>query len=461
MKSGFVGVGHNGFVMSQKCLCLVAFLLILSASVFGVNSEETYSVGLLDNCRNLYVYNGNANAYVYGSATDTLYSSRVLPDVTTKYVTVSGVIRSVCHDEASAYALVEQSRKNYCVVQMNMNSGNCNYYDIGTQKNIYNLTFAVSDDEIFIICTDSANSYVKSYNKSGDMLYNYGFNNENVEALFVNGSRAYAKLYGGDIYLIGGNSKSFCASVKSGEELSNAGVGYVFTSGKRLFNLSDNSSTYIADASLNQVVANGDVLYVDGDTVKNLSGGSKAQKSAELLLSAGDEVSAVTADFECVNFDIPTADKSPKVIAGKSSQVQTDNKKAQKIDNASDSGGNDYWIDNGIFCGVESQTTVAMLKNSFSQAVTVYDSNGNEVNSGKLKTGYVLRYSGDDYPIAVRGDVTGEGNVNTKDIKLLMDVLAGLKKLSNEFHTAADYNLDGNVDTRDLVLIAQKYEADK
>ncbi len=108
-----------------------------------------------------------------------------------------------------------------------------------------------------------------------------------------------------------------------------------------------------------------------------------------------------------------------------------------------------------------NQTTIAMLKKSMSDGVTVYDVDGDEVKSGRLKTGYLLRYSGGDYPIAVRGDVTGEGNVNTKDIKQLMDVLADLKKLSNEYYIAADYNFDGIVDTCDLVLIAQKYESEK
>lgn len=455
MKSGFVGVGHNGFVMTKKFLCFVILLMILTASVFGVGSEAAYSVALLENCKNLFAYSGQSNAYVFGYTTNTLYSARVLPDVSTKYVTVSGVIRSVCHDESSAYALVEQSRKSYCVVQMNMDSGNCNYYDLGTQKNIYNQTFAVSDNEIFIICTDSAYSYVKSYDKSGKMLFKYSFNSENVEALFVNGSKSYVKLYSGDIYSIGGNGKSFCTSVNSNDKISNAGEGYVFTSGKRLVNLNENTSSDISASNLNQVVQNGDALYVDGGLVKNLSGGSIAVKAVDFLLSVGDEAAVVTADFECVIFDIPQADKSPKVIVGESSRVQSDNK-AQIV-----SGENSYWIAEGVFCGVESQTTIAMLKKSMSDGVTVYDVDGDEVKSGRLKTGYLLRYSGGDYPIAVRGDVTGEGNVNTKDIKQLMDVLADLKKISNEYYIAADYNFDGTVDTCDLVLIAQKYESEK
>ena len=60
------------------------------------------------------------------------------------------------------------------------------------------------------------------------------------------------------------------------------------------------------------------------------------------------------------------------------------------------------------------------------------------------------------YTIAVCGDVTGEGNVNSKDVTLLQKHLCGNAKLSGAFLKAADFNLDGKVDNRDLVLISRQ-----
>ena len=52
--------------------------------------------------------------------------------------------------------------------------------------------------------------------------------------------------------------------------------------------------------------------------------------------------------------------------------------------------------------------------------------------------------------------MTGEGNVNSKDVTLLQKYLCDNAELDGAYLKAADFNLDGEADNRDLVLIQDK-----
>lgn len=112
----------------------------------------------------------------------------------------------------------------------------------------------------------------------------------------------------------------------------------------------------------------------------------------------------------------------------------------------------------GYITGVASQTTVTQFKENLAKQVTLYDKEGKEVTSGKIKTGYRAVVLGDIYQISVTGDVTGEGNVKSNDVSALMSHLTGEKTLEGVYLVSADYNMDGKVDNSDLVYIARYVE---
>ena len=115
----------------------------------------------------------------------------------------------------------------------------------------------------------------------------------------------------------------------------------------------------------------------------------------------------------------------------------------------------EYLFSDGIVYGIYSGETVSDFKNKTS-AENVYKADGTLAKSGKLKTGFTAVIDSKTYVIAVCGDVTGEGNVNSKDVTLLQKHLCDNAELDGAYLKAADFNLDGEADNRDLVLISRQ-----
>ncbi len=108
--------------------------------------------------------------------------------------------------------------------------------------------------------------------------------------------------------------------------------------------------------------------------------------------------------------------------------------------------------------GIPAGTNVT----TFRQAIS-YDGytltllkNGGVYRSGKVGTAMRAEFAGSDtytFELSVVGDLTGEGNVNTRDIYQLMDFLLSTVVFDGVYLTSADINADGRIDTLDLVLM--------
>ena len=427
-------------------LCIIS--IIFSLPILTVNGISTYNLSLLSNCKNIYTYSSDNSSYIFGYNSDTLYSAKVLPRYNIRYITVEGLIRSVCHNDTYAYALYEDSRinDNYYVVQMNMNNGNCTYFNMGKYSKLNYNYLAVADSEIFLINSDSHYSYVMGLDFNGAKLYEYCFSSV-VSNVFINNGKAYALLYSGEIYNIGKGSYCYVTTVNSEAKICNAGNDCIFTNNETLVSLKNNSQQKVYGANLNCVVNNNQIIYADGNKLRTADGKFyNTSYNIIALTSTGDNIALLLSDYTC------------KIIA--KSELNTSINRLNIDSNSSNS--SLYCLsDDEIIYAVESGTTVSQFKNNYSASASVYDSDGNLITSGKIKTGYSVIASDVRYYISVRGDVTGEGNVKSNDIALLMSVLVGETELGGAYYKSADYNYDGYVNNKDLVLIAQKYEQQK
>lgn len=112
------------------------------------------------------------------------------------------------------------------------------------------------------------------------------------------------------------------------------------------------------------------------------------------------------------------------------------------------------------FIYIPNGTTYAKLYKAFDvkkEDLIILRQNSTPFVSGKLGTGMTASYGNDKYTIIVLGDLTGEGNVNSKDMEALMKHLTGELILNKIALTAADINSDNFVNTKDLLALSRLY----
>lgn len=435
----------------------LSIFLVITSFVFifipEVSSKTEYNVAEMDNCKEFFTENNQSGSFLYGYNINTLYSVMVLPSNTSRYVSVNGKIRSVCQDGYFTCALYERSsvNGNYTVVRMNMKNGECNYYDFNGINSLVNKYFAVSNGRIYFMMANSVYCYVTSYLFDGTKQTEYKFDDD-VLKLFTNNSSVYAELYNGKIYRLNNKSSEYAVSVNSSYSFSNAGLDRIFSNIGSLISLQGKTTRFISNSKPNCVVSYGNsILYASGTVVYLQSNNNL--KSYDI----GNSIISVFC-FDG-NFAVLTSDYKLSVI--KEAEFESNNTNNDHTNNNQSKGGNSdntasYFVRNGIICGVESGTTVSKFKNVFSTSVSVYDSNGEKVTSGKMKSGYSSDCYGELYYISVTGDLTGEGNVKSNDVSALMSELVEKIDLNSVFRASADYNLDGAVDNKDLILISRK-----
>jgi len=88
---------------------------------------------------------------------------------------------------------------------------------------------------------------------------------------------------------------------------------------------------------------------------------------------------------------------------------------------------------------------------------------GESVTGGKLGTGMRLQLFSaeemlDEVTVIVKGDLNGNGAVNSADERCLYQHLTGEKLLTDNNYTAADLDENSAVNTRDLLLLKQLYQ---
>ncbi len=110
---------------------------------------------------------------------------------------------------------------------------------------------------------------------------------------------------------------------------------------------------------------------------------------------------------------------------------------------------------------VPKGTTVSKIKNAFASSGVskVTKADGNIIKNGKVGTGTRVHFeNGEFISLVILGELTGEGNINSRDTKALLNMLCGKETLTNSFYEAADINSDGEINTKDALEISRMYD---
>ena len=112
--------------------------------------------------------------------------------------------------------------------------------------------------------------------------------------------------------------------------------------------------------------------------------------------------------------------------------------------------------------GIPSPTTFAVFKKNMSYdgySVRLFR-DGRELSGGRVGTAMCAVFESDSdsltFELSVVGDITGEGNVNSRDLTELMEYLVGSLYFDGVYAMAADLSDDGAVDALDLAMLKRE-----
>lgn len=437
--------------MKRLISLLTAVILISCVSICKSRAYEEYNLSDLANCSGIKSDSNSRGGYLCAFSGNTVFSARLVPDFSSYNFTVNGHINGVSQSGKYTYALVLEDTftNKYSVYSLNTDNGNVRKTSFN-DENFRTDSFSVSDNCVYYIKTDSAYVYVACVNLSSDKKTKITFG-QNVNEVFNNNGKSYARLYDGSICKLSQTSSTCVANAGEFRNISNVGINKVINEDGFIVSLSDNSREYVSNVEFGKVSASDNKVF----SVVNYHLSRKTSDKTQSVSIPDTAKAVVSYKNQCgVLLDNGT------VQVYESSDF--DEKKTADNYNHSDSSNSDnqavisdYIFSDAIIYGIYSGETVADFK-AKTFADTVYKSDGSVAKSGKLKTGFTTVMNSKTYTIAVCGDVTGEGNVNSKDVTLLQKHLCGNAKLSGAFLKAADFNLDGKVDNRDLVLISRQ-----
>ncbi len=441
--------------MNRKIIIFLLIFILISAS--GIcTAGVSYSASDLALCRNVTAESNSTGAYLYGYNNRTFYASMLLPERCNFSVNLERDVKSAVISGKTAYALytIDVSSNKYGISGIDMNTGRTETYVFSGVKQLFKHQFSISDGCAFFTRTDDVRGYVAVYNMNGGFRTKYTFDDD-VYSLFNNNGKTYVMLFNGRIYSLSASECSYVCSAGSADDFSGAGAGWICTSSGKLISLcglkslNESYTKNLAVCDKNGVYSycagklryqrfNGETIYANAATPR-------------YLLTYGNISISVNGSFDYTY--ISKSDYIPNVNSGSSDVIIGNTDDEYPIFTAS---GVYKIVNDKYLCVIEPGTKVTSLIGSIGGSAKVYDSGGISVTSGNLRSGYVLKSGESSYYVLIMGDVTGEGNVKSNDISLMMEYLVGSSSFCELQRMSADYNFDGKIDNIDLVLISRK-----
>lgn len=459
----------------KRYLCMLLIIVSIAVSAFSSSAFAAQS-------SNVYLSSDDTGAYVIrfgGKHADITkyasYSESVELDL-------SHSICAVCAYRDKAVLFCPDYNNNQLIVYVyKLSSDYLDSFAIYGMKLLGNTDFGCDDSAVYLENYRDSRELL-TYSYSGVLISRYRFDCE-INALC--GS------FDGGAYVVSGNSLYFASSdgvraVSGGEvgyPLFPAGHSVLASAAGQIYRLDGDSimNTFSVDTDHKAASAcmNGDLLFYpcdgtvygyDPDTGEKVCYYS-LNGNAELIYSVSDRVAVVgDSSFFTIGRDDFTYLKQPEnnddnadIRSPGSRQISGNNAYNDAVYEISS---DEYRVDSERFriTGISPETTVAGFLSNMrysGYSASVYR-DGSQKKSGNAGTAMTVVFSRDNgsitFELGVTGDLTGEGNMNSRDLNTLMDYLIGAADFNGVYADAADLDDSGSVDIADAALMKRKID---
>lgn len=261
------------------------------------------------------------------------------------------------------------------------------------------------------------------------------------------------------------NSKTVKYHIRTGEsedtenfpEVSESSEDMYLLEGNKIAWLDDGKvmAEYISGSDISEIIVSGENLYaiVNGEAVYVPKNSFRALKSEESKMEVSQKSEPSKSEVSKTEISKPES----KIEISVAERSKASSKEPKIYDYTISS--NVYEISEDVIY-IPQGTTVAEFKKSMKYGdctLKFTNHNSKSVTSGQMGTGWRIDFSGGgnsaSYYTVVMGDVTGEGNINSRDIYLMKDYLFGKAGFTKYQEISADVKKNNVIDSVDMYMI--------
>ena len=457
--------------MKRILSAFIVLFLLLSLILPGFSAYQTTSYQMISD--HVKLISSNRDAYLIGYSGGDCHIEKLSPDSggsdlrLTHPITAVGVfggtVVALCNDADNHQLEVYTYRADTDILDSFCIGKRLYYRDCG---------FYYSDNSIFLV-SDRYDNIVERYSSSGVLTDRYTFNSAVTQLgadyhgnLFAVSAKKLYDFNGSRFVAVGGSDVTVPVSFFGDSLLSDSSGGVYRISGHtcRLLFKADSDFTSVTPAVISDTV-----YYPCGAKIYGYRINS-GEKAAEIALS--QKVFGLYASNGCVcavsNSGKPTVnqirpgefiDLTPKRTADAAADQPVTPAASSKRESVISSSA--YRIDfrNYRISGIPAGTTFAAFKKNISHdgyAVSLYR-DGKQIKTGLCGTAMTVVFDCEaakyTFELSVIGDITGEGNVNSRDLSLFMEYLIGTADFNGVYTISADLSGDGIADAKDLAMM--------
>lgn len=462
--------------MNKSIIKLVSILLVtilFLTTIIGVNANSTLSFGNIASHNNIRLLHNSEQSFLISTSNNQMNIEGVYPKTFNRVLTLNSRITDYILSDDTVVIVCDTENDQTEFVIYNINQNNfksfvLNDTIIGDAKQ-----FAFDGQYIYYI---NSHTTVEKFSTQGKHIKTYTFDDHLMSLLSSkNGTLLVHSYYGvyrysNDSFIKISNNSLFPNSMFISDTMFMDGDGWIYDiSQNQIVKPTEFESDVMMPSggvySEYIIASKANIIYAISKTDGLLKKSFSLNNNIEQINVIGDKIIAMTyvgktPVVDIINFSEFKQVKQPILNNQNNSQYEnyTINSDVYTVDNMN------YKIKD-----IPHGTTAAKFKKNmnfdgYNVEFTRYD--GKIIKSGNVGTATIARFYNDtasyEYELSVLGDLTGEGNLNSRDKDLMFKFLLKLVSFNGVYLDSANLHKEQpKIDVADLVVMARLIKKDK